>query len=75
MARRIGFFPIMVASFAVTVACIGPFGAPRGAGRPRAPAAAAVDANATAERVAVNLEQRYVVPGLGRRYAAMLAPT
>lgn len=66
MARRIGFFPIMIASFATTLA----FTLPRPVRA--AEVAPAVQADAVAERVAGVLETRYVVPALGKRYAAML---
>jgi hypothetical protein len=66
MARRIGFFPIMIASFATTLA----FTLPRPVRA--AEAAPAIQADAVAERVAGVLESRYVAPAVGRRYAATL---
>ncbi len=81
MARRIGFFPILIASFATTVAFINPLRAygetvtsqPAAAARTgEQPALSPAQAQATVERVASLIEQRYVSPEVGRRYAASL---
>lgn len=68
MARRIGFFPIMIASFLLTVAFTLPFQA-----RAAEPAAVQPVPNAAVvEKVATLVEERYVIPAIGRRYAATL---
>jgi hypothetical protein len=75
MARRIGFFPLMGTSFAFTVTLLAPPSArAQGATPSAAPAAAAAPCMVatTIDRIARLLEERYVVPPLGRRYAATL---